>query len=92
MGLELRVAPTPMKRVARAVESDETRGLMKAVVDADTAKSSAPRTRVEGGEIVAVLQVAIICGLPFVVLRDAPLAHPSIMEFLTTSSRIFAET
>lgn len=32
----MRVATLPMSRVARAIEMDETRGVMKAVVDGKT--------------------------------------------------------
>lgn len=80
-GLDVRVARMPMKRVARAMEMDETRGFMKAVVDADTGRLlGAAVLGVEGGEIMSMLHIAMIGGLPFVALRDAPLAHPTLAE------------
>lgn len=80
-GLDVRVARMPMKRVARAMEMDETRGFMKAVVDADTGRLlGAAVLGVEGGEIMSMLHIAMIGGLPFAALRDAPLAHPTLAE------------
>ncbi len=80
-GLDIRVARMPMKRVARAMEMDETRGFMKAVVDAETGKIlGATVLGVEGGELMSMLHIAMIGGLPVAALRDAPLAHPTLAE------------
>ncbi len=65
LNLNVRVAKMPMSRVARAVEVDETRGFMKAVVDAETDEIlGAAILGIEGGEIMSVLQVAMMGGLP----------------------------
>ena len=73
----------PMSHVARALETDETRGLMKAIVDADTDQIlGAAVLGIEGGEIMSILQTAMLGNIPFTVLRDAPYAHPTLAESL----------
>lgn len=80
-GFNIRVATLPMTRVARAIELGETRGLMKAVVDADSDMIlGAAVLGIEGGEVIAVLQMAMIAGLPYPVLRDAVFSHPTLAE------------
>ena len=82
-GFEVRVATLPMSRVARALETGETRGLMKAVVDADTLQIlGAAMLGSEGGELAAAIQIAMLGKLPYTTLRDAPIAHPSYAESL----------
>lgn len=82
-GHDIRVAKLPMTRVARALELDETRGFMKAVVDAGTDRIlGAAVLGIEGGEVVSVLQLAMMGDLPYTVLRDAVLAHPTLAESL----------
>ncbi len=82
-GFDVAVAKLPMARVARAMEMDETRGLMKAVVDRSTDEIlGVAILGVEGGEVAAVLQVAMIGGLPYTALRDGVIAHPTLAESL----------
>lgn len=82
-GRRYRVAKLPMRRVARAIETDETRGFMKAIVDADTDEIlGAAILGIDGGEVVTVLQVAMMGGLPWTTLRDAVIAHPTVSESL----------
>jgi pyruvate/2-oxoglutarate dehydrogenase complex dihydrolipoamide dehydrogenase (E3) component len=82
-GLDYRVAKIPMSWVARALETDETRGLMKALVDAETDQIlGAAILSVEGGELMAVLQAAMMGGLPYTALRDGVFAHPTLAESL----------
>lgn len=82
-GHDVRVATLPMAHVARAIETDETRGLMKAVVDARTDRIlGAAVLGPEGGELAATLQIAMLGDLPFTALRDAPIAHPTFAESL----------
>jgi pyruvate/2-oxoglutarate dehydrogenase complex dihydrolipoamide dehydrogenase (E3) component len=77
----IRVAKMPMTRVARALEVDESRGFMKAVVDADSKQIlGAAVLGLEGGEIMSQLQLAMMGKLPYTVLRDAVLAHPTLSE------------
>jgi pyruvate/2-oxoglutarate dehydrogenase complex dihydrolipoamide dehydrogenase (E3) component len=82
-GHEVRVARLPMNRVARAIEMDETRGFMKAVVDAETDQIlGAAILGVEGGEVAAVLLTAMMGKLPWTTLRDGVIAHPTLAESL----------
>jgi len=82
-GHDMHVATLPMSRVARAIELDETRGLMKAVVDAETGRIlGAAVLGIEGGEVVTVLKTAMMGGLSWKELRDAVFAHPTLAESL----------
>jgi pyruvate/2-oxoglutarate dehydrogenase complex dihydrolipoamide dehydrogenase (E3) component len=79
----IRVARMPMTRVARALEVDETRGFMKAIVDGDNGQIlGAAVLGVEGGEIMSMLEVAMKGKLPYTALRDAVFAHPTLAESL----------
>ena len=72
-----------MTSVARALEVDETRGFMKAIVDADTDQIlGAAVLGLEGGEIMSMLQLAMMGNLPYSSLRDAVFAHPTLAESL----------
>ena len=83
VGKNIKVARLPMTEVARTIETDETRGFMKAVVDADTQQIlGAAVLAVDGGEVMAVLEVAMMGHLPYTALRDATLAHPTLAESL----------
>src|SRR5436309_13684821 len=80
-GGNVRVAKMPMNYVARALEMDEARGFMKAVVDADTGLIlGAAVLGIEGGELMAALELAMMGKLPYTVLRDAVFAHPTLAE------------
>src|SRR3989441_4388340 len=82
-GRNIQVAKMPMNYVARALEMDEPRGFMKAVVDADTGQIlGAAVLGIEGGEIMAILEVAMIGKVPYTVLRDGVFAHPTLAESL----------
>lgn len=82
-GKRVRVATLPMSSVARALEVDETRGFMKAVVDADTNQIlGAAVLGLEGGEIATLFQVAMMGKLPYTALRDAVFSHPTLAEAL----------
>ena len=84
-GFDYRVAKIPMSYVARAIELDETRGFMKAVVDADTNQIlGCAILGIEGGEIAAMLQIAMMGGVPYTTLRDTVFSHPTLSESLNT--------
>jgi len=77
------VAKLPMKHVARAIEVGETRGFMKAVVDADTKKIlGVAILGEEGGEIVSVMQMAMMGGITYDQIRFMMFAHPTYSESL----------
>jgi pyruvate/2-oxoglutarate dehydrogenase complex dihydrolipoamide dehydrogenase (E3) component len=82
-GRNIRIAKMPMSHVARALETDESRGFMKAVVDAETDQIlGATVLGIEGGEVMAVFEVAIMGNLPYTALRDGIFAHPTLAEGL----------
>jgi pyruvate/2-oxoglutarate dehydrogenase complex dihydrolipoamide dehydrogenase (E3) component len=82
-GLNYRVAKLPMTSVARAIETSETRGFMKAIVDADTHQIlGCTILGIEGGEIMSMLQIAMMGKLPYPALREAIFAHPTLAESL----------
>jgi pyruvate/2-oxoglutarate dehydrogenase complex dihydrolipoamide dehydrogenase (E3) component len=79
----IRVFTMPMTHVARAIEMDETRGLMKAVVDTDTQQIlGCAILGVMGGEVMTAVEVAMMGRLPYTALRDATFAHPVVAEYL----------
>jgi pyruvate/2-oxoglutarate dehydrogenase complex dihydrolipoamide dehydrogenase (E3) component len=80
---KIRVAKMPMAYVARALEVDETRGFMKAVVDAGTGQIlGAAVLGIEGGEIMSMLQLAMMGKLPYTALYNAVFSHPNLSEAL----------
>jgi pyruvate/2-oxoglutarate dehydrogenase complex dihydrolipoamide dehydrogenase (E3) component len=82
-GTAVRVANVPMSAVLRTRTTGEVAGFMKVLVEAE-------RDRIlgfaiigpEAGEVMAVVQTAMLGGLPYTVLRDAILAHPTMAEGL----------
>jgi len=91
-GRNIKVAKMPMNYVARALEVDESRGFMKAVVDAHTSQIlGAAVLGIEGGEIMAMLEIAMMGKLPYTVLRDGIFAHPTLAESLNNLFSSFEE-
>jgi pyruvate/2-oxoglutarate dehydrogenase complex dihydrolipoamide dehydrogenase (E3) component len=83
--LKIRVAIVPMSRVARALEVDEPRGFMKAVVDAGSGQIlGAAVLGLEGGEVMSMIQLAMMGKLSYKVLHDAIFAHPNLSEALNS--------
>jgi len=67
--------------VARAIEKDETAGLMKLVVDASNDRIlGASILSSEGGELVQILGVLMLGGLPYTLLKGAVYIHPTLAE------------
>ncbi len=82
-GRSIRVAKMPMNYVARALETDEPRGLMKAIVESASGQIlGCAILGIEGGEIMSALQLAMLGKLPYTTLRDAVFAHPTLAESL----------
>ncbi|KAK6518273.1 hypothetical protein TWF506_005433 [Arthrobotrys conoides] len=79
----IKVAKMPMMWVARALETDETRGMMKAVVDSDTEEILGYTCLgIEGGEMMSMVQIAMMGKVGYSKLRDATFAHPTLAESL----------
>jgi len=84
-GRAIRVAKIPTSWVARAVETAESRGFIKAVVDVETRQIlGAAVLAIEGGEIMSMLQIAMMSKLPYTALEDGIFAHPALAEGLNT--------
>jgi pyruvate/2-oxoglutarate dehydrogenase complex dihydrolipoamide dehydrogenase (E3) component len=82
-GRKIRIAKMPMNYVARALELDESRGFMKVIVDSETSQMlGAAILGIEGGEIMAQIQLAMMGKLPYTVLKNAVFAHPTLSESL----------
>ncbi len=82
-GLNIKVATMPASWIARAGENGETRGMIKAIVNADDRKIlGAAVLTAGGGELMSVLQMAMMGGLTADTLRDAVFAHPTFAEAL----------
>ena len=79
----IQVAKMPMSYVARALETDDTRGMMKAVVNGQTGEILGfSCLGLEGGEIMSIVQTAMMGKLKWWQLREAVWAHPTLAESL----------
>lgn len=82
-GRAVKIFTMPMSQVARAIELDETRGMIKAVVDAQSDQILGfTMLGLEGGEIMSAVQLAMQGGLTASALRDSIFAHPTLAEAL----------
>ncbi|HEX4581653.1 MAG TPA: mercuric reductase [Acidobacteriaceae bacterium] len=84
-GRRIKVARMPVAWIARAIETGETRGLLKAIVDTDTEEIlGAAILAPEGGELMSMLELAMMGKLCYSVLENAVFAHPAYAESLNT--------
>ena len=82
-GIPYKVGKMPMSSVARALEVDETRGLMKVLVHAETEQILGTAVLgIEGGELMSMIEIAMMGKLPYTALRDGVFAHPNLSEAL----------
>ena len=83
-GIAVRVAKLPMSRVFRAMTNGETSGFMKVLIGAtDDRILGFTMVGADAGEVMAVVQTAMLAEMPFTRLRDvAILAHPTMAEGL----------
>jgi len=83
--IAVRVAKLPMSAVLRTHTTGETAGFMKLLVEASGDRILGfTMIGTEAGEVVAAVQTAMLGGLPYTVLRDAILAHPTMAEGLNS--------
>jgi pyruvate/2-oxoglutarate dehydrogenase complex dihydrolipoamide dehydrogenase (E3) component len=81
--LSFRVVTLPMTAVPRARTNGTTRGFMKALVDPDSSRIIGFTMIGSGaGEVTTAVQMAMLGGLPYTVVRDAIIAHPLMSEGL----------
>src|SRR5262249_47639144 len=81
-GIAVRVARLPMSAVLRAHTTDETQGFMKALIGDDDRILGFAMLGADAGEVIAAVQMTMLGKLPYSVLRDAVLAHPTMAEGL----------
>ena len=82
-GIPYRLFKVSMEANLRARTLSETRGFLKALVEADSDRILGfTAFGVGAGEILAAVQIAMIAGLPYTALRDAVLTHPTLVEGL----------
>ena len=82
-GINVRVAKLPMNAVLRTEATDQTEGFMKVLVGgSDERILGFTMIGSEAGEVMAVVQTAMLANLPYWRLRDAILVHPTIAEGL----------
>jgi pyruvate/2-oxoglutarate dehydrogenase complex dihydrolipoamide dehydrogenase (E3) component len=82
-GIAYRLAKMPMAAVLRAVTLGETRGLVKMLIDAQSDRILGFTVLgVEGSEMMAAVQTAMVGGLSYTALRDAIFTHPTTAEGL----------
>jgi pyruvate/2-oxoglutarate dehydrogenase complex dihydrolipoamide dehydrogenase (E3) component len=81
-GVSVRVAKLPMSAVLRTQTTGEKQGFMKALVGEDDRIVGFTMLGAEAGEVMAVVQTAMLAGLPYMGLRDAVLTHPTMAEGL----------
>ena len=81
--ISYRVASLPMDAVFRPHTLSETRGFMKVLIDADSDRILGfAALGPEAGELMANVQVAMLAGQPYTLLRDAVFTHPTMSEGL----------
>jgi pyruvate/2-oxoglutarate dehydrogenase complex dihydrolipoamide dehydrogenase (E3) component len=82
-GIAYRLATLPMDAVPRARTLSQRRGFMKALVAAEDDRILGfTMLGAAAGEVMSVVQVAMLGGLPYTALRDGILAHPTLAEGL----------
>lgn len=82
-GIPYRLFKIPMESNLRAHTLSETRGFLKALVDADSDRILGfTAFGVGAGEIMTSVQITMNAGLPYTGLRDAILTHPTLIEGL----------
>ncbi|MDB6008415.1 MAG: mercuric reductase [Gammaproteobacteria bacterium] len=82
LGIAVRVARLPMSNVLRTEATDETQGFMKVLVGSDDRILGFTMIGSEAGEVMAVVQTAMLADLPYPKLRDAVIAHLTMAEGL----------
>ncbi len=79
------VSSKPMSSVGRAVEQDETDGLMKIIVDADTEQFlGASILGFHGDDVIQAISYYMATGAGYRTMMEALPIHPTIAEFLPT--------
>lgn len=84
-GKNVLMATKPMSHVARAKERDETQGLIKILVDADSERFlGAAILGIGGDEVVHTITDLMYADAPYTVMKNAVHIHPTVSELLPT--------
>jgi pyruvate/2-oxoglutarate dehydrogenase complex dihydrolipoamide dehydrogenase (E3) component len=82
-GIAYRVASVPFDSSWRAWTISEKRGVMKTLIDAHSDRILGfTAFGAEAGELMGTVQLAMLAGLPYTILRDTMFAHPTMTEGL----------
>jgi pyruvate/2-oxoglutarate dehydrogenase complex dihydrolipoamide dehydrogenase (E3) component len=82
-GIAYRVASVPFDSSWRAWTISEKRGVMKTLIDAQSDRILGfTAFGAEAGELMGTVQLAMLAGLPYTILRDTMFAHPTMTEGL----------
>ena len=81
-GITVRVGRLPMAAVLKTRTTGEATGFMKALVTDDDRIAGFAMIGADAGEVMSVVQTAMLGKLPYMALRDAVLAHPTMAEGL----------
>src|SRR5450432_1307043 len=85
-GLEIEVAVMPFGNIARAIETDETVGVVKIVIDAKSERVlGACIAGADAGELIHVFSALMQAGGSARALVDGEFAHPTFAEGLQTT-------
>lgn len=81
--IPFRLAKIPVGKVLRTFATDETEGFLKVLVGkADDKILGFAMVGSEAGEVMTVVQTAMVAGLPYPKLRDMIIAHLTVAEGL----------
>ncbi len=81
-GVHVRVAKLPMRAMLRTRTTSDNTGFMKALVGDDDRIVGFSMIGPDAGEVMAVVQIAMMAHLPYTSVRDAILTHPTMAEGL----------
>jgi len=88
-GLKYRLYKISMRNIGRAIHLDRSRGFIKALVDEESRQIiGAAVLGVNGGELMAMIEIAMLGNLPYTTLRDGVFAHPTLAGFF---NQLFAD-
>jgi pyruvate/2-oxoglutarate dehydrogenase complex dihydrolipoamide dehydrogenase (E3) component len=88
-GMKYRLYKISMRNIGRAIHLDRSRGFIKALVDEESRQIiGAAVLGVNGGELMAMIEIAMLGNLPYTTLRDGIFAHPTLAGFF---NQLFAD-
>ncbi|WP_268063322.1 reactive chlorine resistance oxidoreductase RclA [Citrobacter sp. W9] len=82
-GASVQVVTLPVAAIPRARVMDDTRGVLKAVVDSETKQIlGVSLLCMDSHEMINIIKTVMDAGLPYTTLRDQIFTHPSMSESL----------